>query len=290
MTDSKDISGSSSTKENDLTLDTPSASAGLGKLPLDKSLTENGTIYRSRLEADYASLCMLSYNRPQFLKDSLRSLADSPGHPYELIIHDDGSETPIANDHDDFPISETEEILLRAQGQGATIILNRHGHNQGQGIALNRMFQIAKGDPIIKLDQDLRYHPGWLMEVARLMNENPSIGLLGLLHYYHEPVDSRKTVKVRHDEWSEHTHILGSAFAMRRACWEELGPFDEHSEAFAEDYVMQRKVDESGKWKCSLPKESLVENLGMGIPHSTVVEKSGGVHPIHKTPFVIYTK
>ena len=229
------------------------------------------------LRADYASLCMLSYNRPKFLKESLEGIEKNTRSPFELIIHDDGS------------TDEGVYEVLSALGK-ATVITNPEGHNQGQGIALNRMFSMAKGDPIIKLDQDLRYYPGWLLEVRRLMTEYPCIGLLGLLHYYHEPVDSRKTVRVRHDEWSEHTHILGSAFAMRRECWEELGPFDEHSEAFAEDYIMQVKVAESEKWKCALPKESLVENLGMGIPHSTVVEATGGVHKIHKTPFVIYTE
>jgi cellulose synthase/poly-beta-1,6-N-acetylglucosamine synthase-like glycosyltransferase len=281
MTDSKDTSGKLSTKAKDLISDIPSPKEALLKLPGVESSTENGLTYPGTLEKEYASLCVLSYNRPTFLRNSLKSLSDSPGHPYELIIHDDGSKDSDPG---------LDNTLFGAQYDGATVILNKPGHNQGQGIALNRMFGMATGDPIIKLDQDLQYYPGWLLEVKRLMTEYPCIGLLGLLHYYHDPVDSRKTVKVRHDEWSEHTHILGSAFAMRRACWEELGPFEEHSEAFAEDYVMQRKVDESGKWKCSLPKESLVENLGMGIPNSTVVTKEGGVSKIHKAPYVIYTK
>lgn len=268
--------------------DIPSPKQALETLQKGLSSTKNGPDYPQTLESPFASLCVLSYNRPNFLKNSLESLKDSPGHPYELIIHDDGSSDLYAYPKDSG--ESVGNILLDAKNNGATIIQNSPGHNQGQGVALNRMFNMAKGDPIIKLDQDLHYYPGWLLEVKRLMGANPSIGLLGLLHYYHDPVDSHKTVKVRHDEWSEHTHILGSAFAMRRACWEELGPFEEHSEAFAEDYVMQRKVAESGKWKCALPKESLVKNLGMGIPHSTVVTKDGGVQKIHTSPFVITSK
>jgi cellulose synthase/poly-beta-1,6-N-acetylglucosamine synthase-like glycosyltransferase len=240
------------------------------------------------LEADYASLCLLSYERPNFLRDTLKSLKDAPGYPYELIIHDDGS----SNTYPDTLLQPVDELLIQAKNEGATVIINNPGHNQGQGISLNRMFSMAKGDPIIKLDADLHYYPGWLRETCRLMRENPSIGLLGLLHYYHEPVDSRETVIERFDEYSIHTHILGSAFALRRSVWEELGPFEEHSDAFAEDFMMQQAVTNSEKWHCALPKESLVENLGMGLGKSVVVlsteENPGGeVAKIHKEPYII---
>lgn len=243
-----------------------------------KFSTENGpTCNPPTLKAEYASLCVLSYERPTYLDNSLKSLQDSPGYPYELFIHDDGSDL------------ETRSVVT--QQDEATVILNKPSHNQGQGVALNRMFGMAKGDPIIKLDADLQYYPGWLMETVRLLRENPSIGLLGLLHYYHEPVDSHKTVITRHDEWSSHTHILGSGFAMRRDCWEELGPFEEHSEAFAEDYDMQCRVTDSDDWVCGLPKESLVENLGMGLGKSVVVVPDGEGNPtvakIHTQPYII---
>lgn len=274
----KDTGGMLKEKEEKLVEDIPSPKEALNNAAKDLSLTTSGITYPKRLEADHASLCLLSYNRSKFLLEGLNSLHQNPGWDYELIVHDDGSE------------EENVHTVLEEQlstDKISTLIKNVDGHNQGQGTALNRMFNIASGDPIIKLDQDLTYHSGWLLEVKRLMTENPSIGLLGLLHYYHEPVDSRRTVTKRHDEWSEHTHILGSAFAMRRACWEELGPFDEHSEAFAEDYIMQRKVAESGKWKCALPKENLVENPHMGRPHSTVVNPDMSIQKIHTKPFVI---
>jgi glycosyltransferase involved in cell wall biosynthesis len=241
---------------------------------------KSGQASPQTLQSEFASLCVLSYERPTFLSNSLDSLQERPCHPYELIIHDDGSSNQI-----------TRELLSNKSKDNATVILNPKGHNQGQGVALNRMFEMAKGDPIIKLDADLQYYHGWLSETVRLLRLHPEIGLLGLLHYYHEPVDSHKTVIDRYDEWSSHTHILGSGFAMRRSCWEELGPFEEHSSAFAEDYDMQCRVTDSNNWVCALPKESLVANLGMGIGNSVVVldDGNGGakVAEIHTQPFII---
>ncbi len=245
-------------------------------------MTENITkrLHHSpaELDADYASLCMLSYERPDFLNTSLDSISEDKTYPYEFIIHDDGS-TEI----------EERRILDDAlmAGEISTLITNPPDHNQGQGIALNRMFGAAKGDPLIKLDADLTYRVGWLRETCRLFRQHPDIGLIGLLHYHHEPVDSRETVIERHDDYSIHTHILGSGFAVRRQCWEELGPFEEHSDAFAEDWSFQVKVTESEKWKCALPKDSLVANHGMGVATSTVVVDHGVVAKIHKTPHII---
>lgn len=230
------------------------------------------------LETSFSSLCLLSYERPEFLKDTLKSIKLTTPEPYELIIHDDGSASPTTN----------KLVVNNSALFGATAILNKIGWNQGQGVSLNRMFNIAKGDPIIKLDADLDYNFNWLSEARQILTENKDVGLLGLLHYYHDPVDSNKTIIEEREDCSIHTHILGSAFAVRRECWEELGPFEEYSDAFAEDYLFQKKVTDSEKWKCALPKgKNLVENLGMGIETSTVVVSENQIQKIHKTPYII---
>jgi hypothetical protein len=83
---------------------------------------------------------------------------------------------------------------------------------------------------------------------------------------------------------SFHTHICGSAMVIPRLVWEILGPFEEHSEAFAEDAVFQAQVDASGGWFCALPDEDLVINHGFGVGPSTVVIAPNTVQPIHREP------
>ena len=247
---------------------------------------------------DYASCCVLSYERPDFLRTAISTLGLNAGAPLELLIHDDGSSNP-----------EVRALLndLVSCGLVSTVILNPPGHNQGQGTALNRMFNMATGDPIIKLDQDLIYRHDWLRRVHSILASNrgaedprplfpgardrarsePKIGLLGLFHYHHDPVDSAKTKVAQHAGWQQHTHICGSAFAVTRECWRALGPFEEHSEAFAEDWVFQQLVTQSGEYVCALPNEDLVDNQGFGIGPSTVVIAKDTVQPIHMHPHVI---
>lgn len=227
-------------------------------------------------QADFATLCVLSFNRREFIVDTVRQLHGRSGYPFELIVHDDGSNPDV------------REALWELHDEGliSTLLLNPLGHNQGQGIALNRMFKMAKGDPIVKLDQDLVYDRGWLLEVMSLLVSDRRLGLLGLFHYHHEPVDSSQTIIADHGRWQEHTHICGSGFAVSRECWEKLGPFEEHSEAFAEDWTFQNKVTASADYACGLPAKDLVDNRGFGIGPSTVVVAEGTVQQIHKSPVV----
>ncbi len=249
--------------------------------------------------ADHASLCMLSYERPAFLGQAIETAVANAGAPLELIVHDDGSSDP--------GVRALLDDLLN-MGLVSTVILNPRGHNQGQGTALNRMFNMATGDPIIKLDQDLIFRPSWLVDVCDILDRNardctskvplypgskdgieggPRIGLLGLFHYHHDPVDSAKTRVAAHGYWEQHTHICGSGFAVTRECWRALGPFGEHSAAFAEDWVFQMRVTESSRYVCALPPGDLVDNQGFGIGPSTVVIAKDTVQPIHMHPHII---
>jgi glycosyltransferase involved in cell wall biosynthesis len=236
---------------------------------------------------NYASACVLSYNRPEFLKQCITTLTANANYPLELIIHDDGSTDP--------EVWKLLDIWARA-GTVSTIIRNPPGHNQGQGVALNRMFDIASGDPIIKLDQDLVFFNNWLSDLINIFNQNehdcidkadPAIGLLGLFKYYHDPVDCRKTKIEEYNLWQAHSHICGSGFAIPREAWEQFSPFTEYSDAFAEDWEMQMRITNSESWVCGLPNIDLVSNQGFGIPRSTVVNKDMSVTKIHKTPWII---
>jgi glycosyltransferase involved in cell wall biosynthesis len=221
---------------------------------------------------------VLSYNRPEFLSRSVLSMIQNADEPFELIVHDDGSKDAV----DMRVVLDWLQYVV-----GATVIRNAPGHNQGQGVALNRMFGMATGDPIYKLDHDLTYKPGWLSRSKRLILGNPKIGLLGLFHYYYEPCDSRRTLIEDHEEWSSRTHILGSAFGVRRHCWDWLGPFDEHRADFGEDWWFQKRVTASRDYCCALPRRDLVENFGFGIGPSTVNVAANTLQEIYTQPYLI---
>lgn len=242
----------------------------------------------------YPTLCFLSYERPRFLRQAIETAIAGCHRPVEVIVHDDGSQDP-----------ELLRLLytLHQRGQVSAVILNAPGVNQGQGVALNRMFRMASGDPIIKLDQDLIFAPNWLHHVDRIL-QDPRVGLLGMFKYWQEPVDWRKTVisdVELQDQgmlkselpvgYSFHTHICGSGMVIPRSVWEQLGPFEERWESFGEDWEFQKNVHAWPGIFNALPDEDLVTNQGFGVGPSTVVVAGADGVPepakIYKQPVLI---
>lgn len=239
---------------------------------------------------NHPTLCFLSYNRPEFLHRAITGAIAGADRPIEIIVHDDGS-----TDERVVPLLRQMQVA----GQISTLILNPPGHNEGQGIALNRMFRLATGRTIFKLDQDVTFNPGWLADAMEILDGNdlperdePVIGLLGLLHYHADPVDTAKCKLADWEDWEEHTHILGSAFAVPTGIWRLLGPFDERSTAFAEDWAFQQKVTAQEGMACALPAgRNLVENPSMGPGPSTIVSAAPDgeivVTKIREEPYLV---
>lgn len=234
----------------------------------------------------HATLCFLSYERPQFLANAIDSALAGVNEPVEVIVHDDGSQDPDLLKY---------LYTIHQQGRVSSVILNAPGVNQGQGVALNRMFRMATGDPIIKLDHDLIFKPDWLGRVNAILRDE-RVGLLGLFKYEHEPVDWHQTGIVASEGepprgYGFHTHICGSGFAVPRRVWEMLGPFEERWESFGEDWDFQKRVHAWPGIYNALPDEDLVTNQGFGIGPSTVVVLGDGGEPeprkIHQLPMLV---
>jgi glycosyltransferase involved in cell wall biosynthesis len=236
------------------------------------------------MRAAYASVCLLSFNRPKLLRQTISTAIKNAHYPFELIVHDDGSD------------EETLELLRSFHEEGliSLLILNAPGNNEGQGVALNRMFAAATGDPIIKMDHDLELEEDWLARAVELLEANasecdaedvsqttavefrtPRIGALGLFKYKFDPVDAEKMLIASRRtaegvEWEEHEDFVGSCMVIPRMAYEEFGPFEMRSTAFAEDAVFKHSIRDRNGWCNALFPYNLATNQGFGLGPSTV--------------------
>jgi glycosyltransferase involved in cell wall biosynthesis len=228
------------------------------------------------VDPSFASCCLLSYERPDFLRTALTTLVAHAEYPLELIVHDDGSEN-----------EEVKIALRQLQDKGliSTLITNSPGHNEGVGVAVNRCFDVARGDYLLKLDQDLIFEPGWLRKAVNIMDTNaanedqlePRIGSLGLFRYGAEPVKYEdmfvRDWGVGETAWEEHLDFVGSAMVFRASDYKKYGPFPERSAAFAEDLEFKNLLKSNGL-RMALPNwGDLARNVGFGYGPSTVVVK-----------------
>lgn len=233
----------------------------------------------------FASMCVLSYERLTFLKECVASMLSHAEADFELIVHDDGSTDP-----------ELREWLVQMSNEGviSTLLMNSPGWNEGQGIAMNRMAAVAKGDPIIKCDQDLIFKPGWLRKVQAVLTENWEsfeesedellIGALGIFRYPVEPVRYQDMLIAEHGAWQEHKDFVGSFIATPRDAWKLFGPWSERSAAFAEDNEYKLKIAAEDNWCVALTTEELAINQGFGVGPSTLVLGPEEVKEIKQGP------
>ena len=226
-------------------------------------------------EMNHASLCVLTFNRPDVTRRSLRTLSANTRAPYELIILDDGS-----ND-------TTQAYLgtLIRQHAVSTVLFNTD-RNLGIGIAVNRGFQIARGDYLFKLDADLMYEPGWLTESMRLLQQHKKIGCLGLFKYWHKPRIFSENIIETYLDYYEVVDFVGSAIGMRREVYDQFGPWFETSHTFGEDKQFKMAVQAAG-FHLALPKNDLAQNVGFGEYKTSLIKEvhmDTGKH-IYHVPF-----
>ena len=110
------------------------------------------------------STVVVSYKRPELLRDTLESYVNTVTVPYELVVVDNGS-CP-------------EAIEVAHEFADEVIEL---GENRFPGYATNVGWDSLKGSKLLhRSDNDVEYLEGWCEEVARCFEADPNLGQLGL--------------------------------------------------------------------------------------------------------------
>ena len=109
------------------------------------------------------------------LELSLSTLRANAGMPFDLLVYDNGS----CDTARDYLIAEFEK------GNIQTLILS--DRNMGKGGAWNVMLQAAPGEIIAYADNDVLYHPGWLVESVNLLEHFPNVGMVTSRPFHTKP-------------------------------------------------------------------------------------------------------
>ena len=105
------------------------------------------------------------HDRPQFLEEAVDSIRRQSFQDWEHIIVDDGSTNP-----------QTREILKKIEGSPKTFIYRTD--NRGLGAARNFGIERSNGQYILTLDDDDKWHPEFMAEALKLINEKPGTGVV----------------------------------------------------------------------------------------------------------------
>lgn len=167
-----------------------------------------------------ASLIVLAYERPEFLKQTMVSLLTTPmGYPAEIIVCNDGSKDP-----------EVFEYLTGlAKLKKISILINNCGQNVGIEKSVKRGIACSSGNYIFKLDADLEFTENWLKKGIDALVTKKNIGAVGLVDYRrYDPRDERFWDVVKSNGVLHVKDFVSSAYGFKRETFDKLGHLMRH--------------------------------------------------------------
>ncbi|MEW4241131.1 glycosyltransferase [Priestia megaterium] len=182
------------------------------------------------------SIIIPTYNRCNYLKESLDSVLAQTYPNKEVIVVDDGS------------TDETEKILKEYK----PFITHISKENGGKSSAINLGMERVTGDYIWIFDDDDIALPKKLEIQIRKFQENKSVGLIHTSAIYFQELDEDKKFIGKFDvknltprdalkEQLKGNHFFTPSVIVRRECYDEVGQWDEGL-VRAQDYDMWSRI------------------------------------------------
>jgi len=204
------------------------------------------------MDKDLVSIICPTFNKLEFLKPMMESVAKNTDWPYELIVVDNASK------------DGTKEYVLNS-GLKMDGQFLRNEENKGFAIANNQGAKLAKGRFLLFLNNDTIVTKGWLSAMINVFSEEKAVGIVGaklifpgsglLQHcglyqlstgmpdhlYFKKPADyllanQRKAV----------FGVTGTCLLISKSLFEEIGGFDENYINGFEDIDLCNKVRQKG--------------------------------------------
>lgn len=176
------------------------------------------------------SFCTYTYNDALFVEDLVRQTRSFTVQPDEIIVVDDGSDTPFA-------MVDAPDILRVIRFD------TNHGITHAKGAGLSA----ATGDFIFSMDCDTRVNPDWLERSLPHANV-PDVGLTGGALVYQSGNDlvSRYLSVFGDNHNQRHVgavdFIPGNAFLLRRETWQQAGGFTGYDETNCQDHYLCNRL------------------------------------------------
>jgi GT2 family glycosyltransferase len=213
------------------------------------------------------SVIIANLNGEKLLPGCLEGLKQSTFQDFEVVLVDNGS--------DDGSIEVARSII-------PDIHVVSLASNQGFAGAVQRGFEVAKGEYIALLNNDAVPEPGWISGMVAVMGSDSAVGMVAcrILNKDGDAIDSLGLGAARNGmavllghgkpaDWAlptgEPFGPSGAAGMYRREMLDQFGGFPERFFCYYEDMWVAWQGRLRG-WRCVLADDAVVRHLGRGTP------------------------
>lgn len=248
--------------------DAVSDNAAGGQLkPGNGTLKGKKPLHFAAPEAPQVSIIIPAYNQVEYTYHCLESILENTQNvTYEVIVADDQS------------TDDTVKLPEKVKG----IRISRTPQNMGFLKNCNLAAGQARGQYILFLNNDTRVQPGWLDSLVKLIESDPSIGMVGSKFVYPDGrlqeaggilwsngtgwnygrLDDPE--KAAYNYVKDVDYISGASIMLPLKLWKQLGGFDERfAPAYCEDADLAFAVRDAGYRVVYQPKSVVVHYEGV---------------------------
>jgi len=191
------------------------------------------------------SIIVPCFNQAQYLEEALQSVLEQTYSNWECIIVNDGSP------------DNTEEVAQKWVDKDSRFVY-LFKENGGLSSARNAGIAMAKGEFILNLDSDDKYHPTFLEKGTAILISDSSIGVVsswGVRFIGDKQFGEFKPNGGNIRDFLFSNAAIGTSL-FRKDCWEKAGCYDEKMKLGYEDWEFYIRVCQKG-WNVHIIEEVL---------------------------------
>jgi GT2 family glycosyltransferase len=254
--------------------------------------------------APVVSICILTYQARDYLRQCLQSLAENTTLQYEVIVVDNGSQDQVAE-------------MLELEFPGVRLIQNQI--NEGYTKPMNLAMSLGAGQYLCQLNPDTLALPAAIDRLVDFMELHPEAGICGpkvlnrdlslqkpcrrgesrpwaVISYFtglarlfpHSPLFGQYLMSFM-DEDQTHpvAGVAGSCMLIRKEVVEQIGYMDEQFFAYQEDADYCLRAHQAGWEVYYMPEAQIIHFGGMG---GSRVEPYRSIYEWHRSYYLFYKK
>ena len=212
------------------------------------------------LEKKLVTIILINWNSYQYTKQCIDSIKKNTSYrPYEIILIDNGST--------DGSIEKIEKGFPKIQ-------IIRNSKNKGFSYAVNQGYREGKGECLCQLNTDTLLTEGWLSEMAKAMESDKKIGVVGVKEISEQLLSDKAALEEIKKMPNREKSSVPVGWMIRKKMLRDIGYLDVQNffPAYGEEIDWNLRAKKAG-YKIIECSRSLVVHLGSKVSKKGLGEK-----------------